>query len=109
MPKLRCDAKNCKHNLNCYCTRNKIEVGEINNYDLNALCKDYKTGESVIKNEFAKDIFMDSPYARSVKIDCYAKDCKYNIDEVCCTHEVSIENSNQCYNCAYCATYKERT
>ncbi len=102
MPKLKCDAKSCIYNCECYCAKSVIHVND----DLDSKkCVSYseqKFDHQNYNTEFATMDFSN----KYVSIDCEAKSCDYNANGMCVSEHVNIGCGNEkCKNKAKCNTF----
>lgn len=108
MANLKCDAKNCIHNDDCYCCISHICVGGARAQSEEETCCDYfKEKSDTAVNQGCGCV--DKEKNPVVDIDCKAEQCVYNEDCHCHADEVCICGSSAC-DCeeTCCGTFKAR-
>jgi hypothetical protein len=104
MPELGCTVKNCSHNWEETCDRDRIRVD-----GRNACC----CGETCCSSfEEAKDSGYKNAAGSAqmdTAVDCEARDCRYNEERRCTAGRIGIDGRNAC-ECGQteCASFRAR-
>ena len=91
MPALVCSAQNCVYNNAMYCSRGDIRVGGANA----SVCQDTCCESFRERKIESMKSSMGSP-SMEIKIDCEARNCKYNKECQCHASHVDISGAAAC-------------
>lgn len=99
MPKLKCDVKKCIYNCECYCVKSVIHVNDDIDTKKCVSYSEQKFENQKYDTEFANMNCVN----KYVSIECLAKDCDHNCNEMCVSENVEITNDKD--NKAKCKTF----
>ena len=101
---IRCKKGDCKHNTGCSCSARSIEISR--GTGCCSYRKDQVKENLIIENgnifEISEELVTRN--LKSVPLDCRAKNCLYNRNELCCANGITVIDGNNHDN-AECATY----
>lgn len=111
MTKLICDVNTCVFHQQKYCTRSHIKVSGVTAKKVEETsCDSFHKKERVNQDHIYSVEFAElGTLNRSLSINCDAKNCRYNRNELCYADEVNIGNTRaKVSKETKCETFQER-
>lgn len=110
MTHIKCSAKNCGYNKECYCNKQNVKVeGLFSRSKLGTFCQSFRNpiDSSEFKEEMASEMCEDGEL--KTNIGCSANYCEFNKENYCQAREINVGSKNAKYRSeTQCDSFKLR-